>query len=76
MKYAHGIEIKHVKKIWKEDICKITRLNKKKMPRKRIQEVLEPILQKHLDVFEKAKKEIHNNRQVNTEIEDFRPQRV
>jgi hypothetical protein len=76
MKYAHGIEIKHIKKIWKEDICKITRLNKKKMPRKRIQEVLEPILQKHLDVFEKAKKEIHNNRQVNTEIEDFRPQRV
>ncbi len=76
MKYAHGIEIRNVRKVWREEICKITRLSREEISRERIQEMLSPILEEHLDKFEKAKTEIHNNRQKDTKKEAFRPQKI
>ena len=58
MKYAHGVEIRNVKKVWRDEICKFTRLKKETITRKEIEEKVGPIIQKHLDVFEEAKKKI------------------
>ena len=53
MKVAHGIELKDVKEIWKDEICKLTRQDKEKVKRKEIEEELTPLLQRHLDAFNK-----------------------
>ena len=53
MKTVHGIELKDVQDIWKEDICEVTKLDKKKITRNRIRKKISPILQTHLDLFKR-----------------------
>ena len=55
MKSVHGIELKDVQDIWKDDICVVTQLDKKKITRKHIIEKLSPLIQTHLDFFNKEK---------------------
>jgi len=51
----HRIELKDVQDIWKEDICVVMYLDKKKINRKYIIEKLSPLIQTHLDFFNKEK---------------------
>ena len=53
MKTSHGIELKDVQDIWKEDICEVTKLDKTKITRNRIRKKITPILQTHLDLLER-----------------------
>ena len=55
MKSVHGIELKDVQDIWKDDICVVTQLDKKKITREHIIEKLSPLIQTHLDFFNKEK---------------------
>ena len=68
MKYAHGVEIKNISKIWRDEVCSITRT--KKTRREQIKRKLEPILQKHLDIFEEAKAESSNRKNI-IKVRDF-----
>jgi hypothetical protein len=71
MKYAHGVEVRNVKKVWRDEICKFTRLKKDTITRKEIEEKVGPIIQKHLDISEKAKAKICFDTQKMAKIEDF-----
>ena len=71
MKYAHGVEVRNVKKVWRDEICKFTRLKKETITRKEIEEKVGPIIQKHLDISEKAKAKICFDTQKMAKIENF-----
>ena len=61
IKYAHGIEVRNVKRIWREEICKFTRLKKETITREEIEKKVGPIIQQHLDIFEKARTKIFSH---------------
>ena len=57
MKYAHREEIKPVLKLWREEISPIIE-EMKKQPRGKIKQKIEPIIEKHLKIFEEIKTRI------------------
>ena len=70
MKYAHGIPVIHINKIWEEEILPIT--ENSSFHRNKITKLLEPAIQKHLDYYQEAIKfSSSNGKKFKTPIEEF-----
>ena len=52
MKYAHGVPILNINRIWKEEILPIT--EDISLNRNKINIMIDPVIQKHLDFFKEA----------------------
>ena len=75
LKYAHGIELKPLNKIWKEDICSITN-KKKKKPRREIIKKMNIIIEKYLKMFETGMAKIISNERTKINYKEFKEQNV
>jgi len=70
MKYAHGVKIKPIFHVWKEEICSMTN-GKKKFPRIAITKQLIPVIGDHMNLFEEGKRKTLKGEMQMIKIEEF-----
>ena len=72
MKYCHNKELTHVNSIWRKEICPITEkveekkledgtIVRKLMSRVKLKKLVEPIILKHIDDYQKAMADVLSN---------------
>jgi len=71
MKYAHGVPILHINRIWKDEILPIT--EDISLNRSKINKLLEPMIQKHLNYLQEATNYlIISSKKLQIPVEEFR----